>query len=145
MLYSNEIYFGYKNWSVELSLIIHVSKILTLHKIEEQYLIKDRMVTARGIPILCLIFIHFSAGKQVIELIQFYQSINWTHYIRNISYITSRQLYFAAYPIEQGYLTKHSHAVTGKVTILDEKRIMVSDMTYDGKLCLTNYNILYFR
>ena len=76
MLYSNEIYFGYKSWSVELSLIIHVSKILTLHKIEEQYLIKDRMVTARGIPILCLIFIHFSAGKQVIELIQFYQSIN---------------------------------------------------------------------
>ena len=41
---------------------------------------------------------------------------------------------FAAYPIEQGYLTKHSHAVSGKVTILDDKRIMISDMTYDGKL-----------
>ena len=78
-----------------------------------------------------------------------YQTINSksnakTHYIKNIHSIYHVNYTFAAYPIEQGFLTKHSHAVTGKVTILDDKHIMISDMTYDGKLWLTNYTILYF-
>lgn len=36
------------------------------------------------------------------------------------------------YPFEAGKLIKRAHKVTGKVTILDGKRIRISDMTYDG-------------
>merc|ERR1712018_625244 len=37
------------------------------------------------------------------------------------------------YPNEAGTLTRRSHKVQGKVTILDEKRIQISDLVYDGK------------
>jgi len=38
-----------------------------------------------------------------------------------------------AYPIEVGSLTTHRYNAGGDVTILDEKRIKISDMTYNGR------------
>ena len=47
---------------------------------------------------------------------------------------------FPAYPIEVGMLETHRYNAAGEVTILDEKRIKISDMTYNGKYPLsTNF------
>ena len=43
-------------------------------------------------------------------------------------------LLFLAYPFYAGKLIKRKHKVTGDVTVLDKKKILIANMTFDGML-----------
>ena len=52
------------------------------------------------------------------------------YYVSNHEYA----LLSLAYPFYAGKLIKRKHKVTGEVTVLDEKKILIANMTFDGML-----------